>query len=604
MNRFLFIIAFLASTSAFAGKTTFEKLAAVNTCWREQKDVNPETLPHFAPQTEHDWIKTHLALVETTLRNRPTSHLTSLQRSNRLHCLDLLHGYMERGAFPINERYTYRTPIFIDEHDNFCAVGYLVKATGHEDVSRMIAAKTNLAYVKQLHYRELDAWASENGFTKDELAWIQPGYAPAAYCGKIGNGVDGEVLELATEGDKLYVGGDFAQVDGSIPAGNVAWVSESSGTYTWHSMGAGVNGPVHAIAVFDGKVFVGGSFTMAGGIAADNIAYWDGTSWHAAGCVNGTVYDLAVFNGNLYAAGEFDDCSHLGKSFAKWNGANWQFIPGITGRINAMKVKGVSLALGGAFDYAGSPTNIIWWNETSSFSTCANNLSNEVMSLEIFGDTLHAGCKRTHATDTANLFMKLRLDTWLSVYHPSAFSVEGFNPSYGTLAFNTLLAEGMGINIGGQFSFSPMIGTYARNLYNTGSEGNWAVVDSAVNKMVMFNGKLIIGGKFKNGNTTGGTSAVNGIAYRILPGVSVTDLQSREAGLSVYPQPVKTGGTVHLRSNIAATSFTISDITGKTVSGGEVLNNELRPSVTLPGLYLLTLTGAHGERLTSKLVVE
>ena len=160
------------------------------------------------------------------------------------------------------------------------------------------------------------------------------------------------------------------------------------------------------------------------------------------------------------------------------------------------------------------------------------------------------------------------------------------------------------MNIAGQFSYAPWIGTYGTNCMNTDDGGNWAVVDSAVNKLAMFNGKLIMGGKFKNGNTTGGTGAVNGIAYRLLPGVSVSTLHGNEAGLSVYPQPVKAGQIVHLRSNITATSFTICDVTGKTISRGEVLNNELKPSVTSPGLYLLTLTGAYGERVTSKLIVE
>ncbi|MBX2905290.1 MAG: T9SS type A sorting domain-containing protein [Taibaiella sp.] len=604
MNRFLFIITFLASVSAFAGETTFEKLAKVNTCWREQKDVNPETLPQFGPRTEHDWIRTHLALVETTLRNRTTEHLTSTQRANRLHCLELLHGYMERGAFPVNEHYAYRTPIFIDEHNNFCAVGYLVKETGHEDVSRMIASKTNLAYVKQMHYTELDNWAHENGFTKDELAWIQPGYPPTANAGKIGNGVDGEVRELTTDGDKLYVGGSFAQVDGSIAANNIAWVTESSGTYTWHAMGAGVNGPVNAIAAFDGKIFAGGAFSMAGGTTVYNIAYWDGTGWHTAGCVNGTVYDLAVFNGNLYAAGEFDDCSFLGKNFAKWNGATWDFIPGITGRINAMKVKGTSIALGGAFDYGASTgLNFIWWNEASSFGVTVNSPANEIKSLEILDDTLYAGCRRTDATDTTNLLLKLRTGIWVPGYkYPGQENY--FSPSNGGLSLNALLAESASINIAGQFYYAPWIGTSGNNCMNTDESGDWVVVDSAVNALAMFNGKLILGGKFKNGNTAGGGSAVNGITFRIPAGVGVADINSKATDLNIYPQPLHPGQQLRIAAAADYTSFTVCDITGRKVDEGGVHHGNLQPAISVPGIYMLTLSGKDGTRKTSKLAVE
>lgn len=604
MNRFLFIIAFLAGVNAFAGETTFDKLASVNTCWRDQKDINQETLTETGPQSEHDWIRTHLALVETTLRNRNTQHLSASQRANRLHCLDLLHGYMQRGAFPINDHYAFRTPIFIDEHDNFCAVGYLVKATGHEDVSRMIASKTNLAYVKQMHYQELDNWAVENGFTIEELAWIQPGYPPTATAGKVGNGVNGEVMELVTDGDKLYVGGSFSQADGSLPANNIAWVSESAGTYTWHAMGSGLNGPVHAIAVFDGKVFVGGSFTMAGSSAAYNVAYWDGTNWHAAGCVNGTVYALAVFNGNLYAGGEFDDCALSGHSFAKWNGVAWQTVPGLTGRVNAMKVKGMSLALGGAFDY-GTTTgaNMVWWNETSSFSLTANHLSNEVMSLAILDDSLYAGCKRTHVLDTTNLFMKLRIDTWVPAYK-YAGQASNYLPSFGTLSLNALLPESPNINIAGQFSYAPLVGTYGSNCVNSDDNGGWPTVDSAVNALAMFNGKLILGGKFKTGNAPAGTGPLNGMAYRIPAGVSVKEVENTGLEVNVYPQPVKTGEALHIRANIDATTFTVCDITGRVVSQGKMEQEMLIPSVASRGMYILTLSGKDGAKVTSKIVVE
>src|SRR6266496_1342121 len=47
----------------------------------------------------------------------------------------------------------------------------------------------------------------------------------------------------------------------------------------------GVDGGVNAIAVSDanGYVYVGGRFSLAGGISAPNIARWNGSSWSALG---------------------------------------------------------------------------------------------------------------------------------------------------------------------------------------------------------------------------------------------------------------------------------------------------------------------------------
>lgn len=605
MKRLALFILVLSSVSAFGSITTFNRLAAVNSCWHAQPDVNPEQLPALPEMSDHKWIQTHLAFVEATLRHRATTHLSSIQKANRLHCLDILREYGARGQFPINEHYAYRTPIFIDAHNNFCAVGHLVMATGHEDVSRMIATRTNLAYVKDMHYPELDEWAAANGFTTDELAWIQPGYPPSQTCGKVGNGVDGEVLELFTDvaTNRLYVGGRFSQADGTIAAANVAWVSGTTGNYVWHAMGAGVNGPVYAIAAFDNKIFVGGSFSMAGGVPADNIAYWDGTAWHAAGCVNGTVYDLAVHKGALFAGGEFENCTALpGRSLAKWDGVAWQTLPGITGRVNTIRPTPTSLAVGGSFDYGSVHTTMAWWNEVSSFALSSNHPANEVMALEIFKDTLYAACRQTDATDTTTLLLKLRIEKWVPAYEHEG-QEQNYYPYYGTLALNTLKTEGESLNIGGQFRYSPLIGTTASNCISIG--GEWPLVDSAVNKMELYNGSLILGGRFRTGNAAGGGSiTLNGITERRSASAAVADVTTAAAAIRIYPQPAHTDMTVTVQTDIDATGYSISDMAGRLLQHGAMKGNTVHTHGLAPGMYLLSLSTTQGSRHTARLVVE
>src|SRR5205814_6630595 len=71
----------------------------------------------------------------------------------------------------------------------------------------------------------------------------------------------------------------------------------------------GMNGLVSALAVSGGVLYAGGMFATAGGIEANCIARWNGSSWTAlgSGMETGTfagypsVSALAVSGSNLYA---------------------------------------------------------------------------------------------------------------------------------------------------------------------------------------------------------------------------------------------------------------------------------------------------------------
>ena len=86
--------------------------------------------------------------------------------------------------------------------------------------------------------------------------------------------------------------------------------SKINGQY-WSSPGAGIGSfqtydAVYAMNIHNGHLYAAGSFSMAGGINANNIAKWDGTNWTSLGNgINGNVYAIASYNGELYAAGDF-----------------------------------------------------------------------------------------------------------------------------------------------------------------------------------------------------------------------------------------------------------------------------------------------------------
>ena len=103
------------------------------------------------------------------------------------------------------------------------------------------------------------------------------------------------------------------------------------------SVPTGTNSTVRAFTVFDDgtgpALYVGGEFTIAGGVTVNYIAKWDGKAWSALGTgLNDSVYALAVFDADgegpsppaLYAGGAFTAAGNLSAShIARWNGTSW-----------------------------------------------------------------------------------------------------------------------------------------------------------------------------------------------------------------------------------------------------------------------------------------
>lgn len=583
----------------------------VNRYWQWQQDADTDQLPPIVARTERDWIRVHLSLVENKLRSRSVANLSAAQKQKRNLCLDYLNGYWHSGAFPVNDDYSYRTPIFIDKQDNFCAVGYLIKATGYESLAREISATNNLAYIMDLKFAALNSWASEFGFTREELAWIQPTYPPEEYAAAVGNGVNGRVNELLVDktGEKLFVGGEFDKVNGTaITAGHVAYVTEADGEYTWHTLGSGVNGPVYAMAEYDDVLFVAGNFDSAGGEMVNNIAIWTGSEWNHAGCLYGTVYDLIVFKGELYAAGEFDACASLNDvNFARWNGTLWVQIPGLSGHINTMKAMGEDLLLGGNFLYNQKSENVIKWNPDDHFRPFGNSVSNEVRDFEIFNDTVYAACKWTNAQDSGSLLQRLSDDSWEPLFSSTFAYLGSVN---NTRSFNTLIPDPPNLMIGGAFTYTGLMymGTNTISLSSERlSSGKWFEVDNEVNKMVWFKDELYAGGNFKYSLSFSGNPAIllNGLAKRMKKTTHIKD-RPQYRTFNIYPNPATSFSALTIENDFEASLLLISDVSGRQVTQIPLINRA-KQQVMIPdlrsGLYLAEVLNNMGYKVVKKIIV-
>lgn len=211
----------------------------------------------------------------------------------------------------------------------------------------------------------------------------------SALTGTGGVGVDGpaatSVYALAEyddgSGPALYVGGVFTTAGGVVAHGIARWNGE-----TWSALagpsGVGVDGQVRALAVFDDgtgpNLYVGGSFTLAGGVTVNNIARWDGAQWSALDGPGGVgvsswVDAMVVYDDGsgpaLHVGGDFIVAGGVSVNrIAKWNGHAWSALAtpvgvGVTGgTVHALTVfedgagDRPALFVGGGFGAAGGVT--------------------------------------------------------------------------------------------------------------------------------------------------------------------------------------------------------------------------------------------------------
>jgi hypothetical protein len=142
---------------------------------------------------------------------------------------------------------------------------------------------------------------------------------------------------LALHGDRLLVAGSFDSI-GGVAAANIA---EWDGNH-WHSLGDSFQGPstsdrarkgaIVSMIRTDTSIYVAGGFLRAGGKLVSNVARWDGRQWQPVGKeIRGSVQSIMAFNGTLLATGSFsltDTARERASQLAILRDGRWIAFPG------------------------------------------------------------------------------------------------------------------------------------------------------------------------------------------------------------------------------------------------------------------------------------
>jgi hypothetical protein len=130
----------------------------------------------------------------------------------------------------------------------------------------------------------------------------------------VGYQPNGTVRSIVVVGNTAYMGGQFT---GMVPNGGGSTVTRNHAAAVDMTTGAllswnpNVNGNVYALVASGGNVYVGGTFTTAGGATHKNLVEVDGTNGMPIGGFgnslrpNKAVRGLAVSGGSLYVGGAF-----------------------------------------------------------------------------------------------------------------------------------------------------------------------------------------------------------------------------------------------------------------------------------------------------------
>lgn len=501
---------FIATAGYFADPalSLFDKVATVNKEWHKHPELRANLTTAVTFRSDEAVIQTHLRLVEAHLRNNVPGNISPQQLENRLYALDHLRQYWQAGRFPQNHYHPNRQPYFIDNHGTACAVGYLMISTGHAADAWQVHRIMNYAYISEIPEGALDKWAIQYGFTREELAWIQPGYstAPTFTIDSVPAGISGTVTVVNVDPNTghLVAGGLFTA--GALTGAENLIAFDGA---NWFGIG-NPNGTVQVVHPDPQGLIVAGDFTAIDGFPTGPIARQYGSAWIPMGTgLDGTVHTIHFHNGNWYAGGIFYNQLSVPYYLARLENGTWGPAPiGTNGIVRALETYEGHLAIGGSFTVvADTPCkNLALWNGITVLPVIADG---EVYSMAVHNmmgmtkPSLAIGMKFNPNTQWSALFYTLEIASGGNAVTLHGYLFLGALDS--TDIITSLKSTSTGLLVSGRFFFAPMYGHHGTNAVMLADGGNPYALASTwsntVHDMAAYNGHLYAVGAFDSVNT-------------------------------------------------------------------------------------------------------
>jgi len=395
-----------------------------------------------------------------------------------------------------------------------------------------------------------------------------------------------------TTDNRLYIGGytsnGFSYYDGTnlIPMGGNLWPVKqiiryhdtlyasalASGTYlckwngtSWDTTGLSADGAILSLYIYNDELYAGGQFTSIGGVSANGIAKYNGSTWSDIGNISfGYNYGIAAitnYNGEIYIGGSFGSAPGVPVNILRWNGVQWDSVGGGIqgGEVWDFDIYGNELYIGGAFrvDNGGPGNYIAKWN--------GNAYS------DVGGGVMGAGNGNGYILDL------MIYDNYL--YAVGAFVWAGGIPAGYIAKWDGTNWCGMGSDV------QPgSLGTYNGDLY-VGGGGWWIFGNDTIWAVAKW-----IGGNYVDtcGNMTG---------------ISESQVQSE---VLVYPNPASDVVTFQFSGDQQSHELIIYDAFGKEAWRGETNESSLAISVQKfgQGIFFYSVIEENGASSKGKFLIQ